>query len=125
MRPMHVSLRRFFTASIVCFSSLSIICVLHLAKRGVAEVTVDTIGAMVFAVGFGLLASMGCVIVLADCMRHKALRSKRTIEIRKRLATQTKSCKYAAIPEQLRGMTVGAIFFGLACGIAIVGWFAG
>ena len=121
LRPFHKSLRTLFISTTLCFGSLSFILILRVAQKGIAKITIDTIGSSVLAIGFALIAAMALISFVVDSIRWKWLTQNSTQDFKLLLAANPKSFRYAAIPEQHRGMIIGAIFFGGASIVATIG----
>ena len=85
------------------------------------KITIDIIGSSILAIGFALIATMALTILIVDSIRWKLLTQKSTQDFKLLLAANPKSYKYAAIPQQQRGMLIGAIFFGAASIVATIG----
>ena len=117
-RPAHDSMRRLYVWSLICFASLALMLFAgSISYWSQPKATVDAIGSLVLAVGFGTLAFFCCIHLATDCVRRRYLESVSRHDLRRRLRATPKSRKYVADPIHLRSMRIGGLFFG---GCAIV-----
>ena len=107
--------------SLICFASLALMLFAgSISYWSQPKATVDAIGSLVLAVGFGTLAFFCCIHLATDCVRRRYLESVSRHDLRRRLRATPKSRKYVADPIHLRSMRIGGLFFGGCAVLALI-----
>ena len=116
VRPLGQSLRGYFVATSVVALSLGLWALwprlmpfLFAPQERSTEV-----GTLGLGVAFLILGAMSLSLYLLDIVRGVMLARMDTRQLKRRLAKATPSGKYMASTQHLRGVKVGAWFFGLS-----------
>lgn len=115
VRPLDVTIRAYCLATtVLCFSLGGppwLPLVVPFLFR--PEERVETAGQFIWGVAFLAIGSLSAGICLLDCVSRCALSRMSTSQLRRRLAKAEKAAKYMAKPSYLRGVKIGAWFFGV------------
>lgn len=120
IRPMHESVRSYLVYSIGFELAFGVISYLGVV---LGEFDPYDPWALYACAVFGtvsiVFALLTLVWLIVDLMRGKRLSTMEAPVLRAKLRGQSKSHRYAARRSHLRGMSIGAAFFGILCAFAV------
>ena len=120
MRPMHASVRRYLALSVVFEFSIGVIFYIN-ALQGTfdPEDSLALYGSAVFGTFFITIAIVTLAMLSLDLLHGRLLGAMNRPTLKSKLQQEPKSYRYVARPAHLRGMTIGAVFFGVVCIFAL------